>query len=59
MAAAKATGTSAVAVDSVQEAIELAEIDAEDASDVVVISGSVYLVGEARARLIGGQGARE
>jgi len=57
--AAKATGTDAVAVDSVPEAIELAENDAENANSVIVISGSVYLVGEARALLVDGQGVRE
>ena len=54
MTAARATGTSAVVVDSAKEAIELAETDAPDASGTVVISGSVYLVGEARTLLLGG-----
>jgi dihydrofolate synthase/folylpolyglutamate synthase len=55
-AAAKATGSEAVIVGSVHEAIEHAEKDAVDG--VIVISGSVYLVGEARALLMSGQGAR-
>ena len=60
MAAAKATGTTAVSVDSVQKAIELAEADAPGpAENVTVVSGSVYLVGEARALLMSGQGERK
>ena len=55
-AAAKATGSEAETVESVHEAIERAEKDAVDG--VIVISGSVYLVGEARALLMSGQGAR-
>ncbi len=58
MAAARATGTSAVAVDSVREAFERMESDAENANGLIVISGSVYLVGEARTLLIGAQGVR-
>ena len=54
--AAKATGSEAVIVESVREAIERAEKDAVDG--VIVISGSVYLVGEARALLMSGRGAR-
>jgi dihydrofolate synthase / folylpolyglutamate synthase len=57
LAAAMATGTDALAVDSVREAIDRAQTDVGDAKGVVVISGSVYLVGEARAILIGGHGA--
>jgi dihydrofolate synthase/folylpolyglutamate synthase len=56
--AARATGIDAVAVDSVKKAIEFAEADAPGSSgDVVVISGSVYLVGEARKLLVGDEGA--
>jgi dihydrofolate synthase/folylpolyglutamate synthase len=51
LAAARATGTAAVAVESVAGALELAERDAQ--GGVVVISGSVYLVGEARTLLLG------
>jgi dihydrofolate synthase / folylpolyglutamate synthase len=57
LAAAMATGTDALAVDSVREAIDRAQNDVGDAKGVIVISGSVYLVGEARAILIGGHGA--
>jgi dihydrofolate synthase/folylpolyglutamate synthase len=57
MAAAEATGTNAVAADSIQKAIELARDEASDSSDdVIVISGSVYLVGEARTLLNRGEG---
>ena len=55
LAAAAATGTPAEAVDSIQSALQIA-IDrqsgrpAQDA--VIVISGSVYLVGEARSLLV-------
>jgi dihydrofolate synthase/folylpolyglutamate synthase len=51
LAAAKATGTAATATESVREALETAQRDA--AGGVVVVSGSVYLVGEARAMLTG------
>jgi dihydrofolate synthase/folylpolyglutamate synthase len=50
LAAAKATGTSAVAAESVREALRLA---GERASGgLAVVSGSFYLVGEARALLL-------
>jgi len=58
VAAANAAGTDAISTNSVQEAIECAERDST-ANDVIVISGSVYLVGEARALLIGKHGAHE
>jgi dihydrofolate synthase/folylpolyglutamate synthase len=51
LAAARATGTPAVAAASVAEAIRLAGERA--AGKTAVISGSVYLVGEARALLAG------
>jgi folylpolyglutamate synthase/dihydropteroate synthase len=54
LAAAKATGTVAVAVESVNRAIELAEERGH--GGVAVISGSVYLVGEARTLLLGAEG---
>ena len=54
LAAANATGTEAVGVDSVSEALQLAEQRAE--GGFVVISGSVFLVGEARTLLLGGEG---
>jgi dihydrofolate synthase / folylpolyglutamate synthase len=50
LAAAAATGTQAVAADSVADALRLAEQRA--AGGVAVVSGSVYLVGEARALLL-------
>lgn len=52
LAAAKATGTAAVAAGSVREALENAQEQA--AGGVVVVSGSVYLVGEARTMLLAG-----
>jgi dihydrofolate synthase / folylpolyglutamate synthase len=55
--AARATGTTAVAVDSVGMALDLAAKEA--AGEVVVVSGSVYLVGEARSILLGGRGEQE
>ena len=48
LAAAEATGTPAVAVDSAAQAID----QARAAGGIVVISGSVYLVGEARGLLL-------
>jgi len=57
LAAAKATGTAAVAARSVEEALQMAEDRfAQDRSaGVVVVSGSVYLVGEARTLLLAGK----
>jgi dihydrofolate synthase/folylpolyglutamate synthase len=60
LAAAASTGTPATTASSVTEAIELAESSANTSthsagagsSAVVVVSGSVYLVGEARALLL-------
>ena len=56
MAAARVTGTPAVAVDSVREALRLAGDD--DAGEAIVVSGSVYLVGEARSLLLTASGAK-
>ena len=53
LAAARATGTPAVAAESVREALRMAQERA--AGGVVVVSGSVYLVGEARALLLAGK----
>ena len=53
LAAARATGTAATAAASVREALEMAQENA--AGGVVVVSGSVYLVGEARAMLLAGK----
>src|SRR5208337_3142258 len=55
LAAANATGTAATAAETVQEALRVAQENA--AGGVVVVSGSVYLVGEARAMLIAGPAA--
>ncbi len=58
MAAAQATGTPAVAAESVAQAIELAlqQVKQRDGEGVIVISGSVFLVGEARPLLLAGEG---
>jgi dihydrofolate synthase/folylpolyglutamate synthase len=50
LAAARATGTPAVAVESVSQALEYAYSHTD--RGVIVISGSVYLVGEARTLLL-------
>ncbi len=49
-AAAHASGVAALAADSVAQALELAAIRSQ--GGVVVVSGSVYLVGEARSLLL-------
>ncbi len=62
LAAAQATGTPAIAAESVSEALKLAREQAlhkQADAGVVVVSGSVYLVGEARSLLIQGSGPRE
>ncbi|MGA2278134.1 MAG: folylpolyglutamate synthase/dihydrofolate synthase family protein [Terracidiphilus sp.] len=51
-AAARDTGTEAISAGSVREALQLAE--AREQGGMVVLSGSVYLVGEARSLLLGG-----
>ncbi len=51
LAAAQSTGTPAVAADSVAHAIEQARA-ATAPGGLIVVSGSVYLVGEARALLL-------
>jgi dihydrofolate synthase/folylpolyglutamate synthase len=56
LAAARATGTPASAAESVNMAIEMAEERTQ--GGVIVVSGSVYLVGEARALLLTGKGAQ-
>ena len=50
LAAAEATGTPAEAAESVSQALELAQ--ARQSGGVVVVSGSVYLVGDARSLLL-------
>jgi len=51
-AAARAAGTSAVCTGSIPEALQLAKETGQGGT--VVVSGSVYLVGEARSILLGG-----
>jgi len=51
-AAAKAAGSSAVSTASIREALQLAR--ERSRGGVVVVSGSVYLVGEARSLLLAG-----
>jgi dihydrofolate synthase/folylpolyglutamate synthase len=53
MAAAQSTGTPAVAADSLSQALELAQ---RAGDGVIVISGSVFLVGEARSLLLAERG---
>lgn len=55
-AAAKTTRTPAVTAESVGEALELAEENARGGS--IVVSGSVYLVGEVRTLLLGTEEAQ-
>ena len=50
LAAAAATGTPAVAAESVAQALDLASYQVVD--NIIVISGSVYLAGEARTLLL-------
>jgi dihydrofolate synthase/folylpolyglutamate synthase len=57
VAAATVTGTEAVAADSVSQALQLAKQRAE--AGLVVVSGSVFLVGEARTLLLGPGGGFE
>jgi dihydrofolate synthase/folylpolyglutamate synthase len=56
IAAAKVTGTQAVVAESVDDALCIAE---RSSGGAVVISGSVYLVGEARTLLLAGKGKSE
>jgi dihydrofolate synthase/folylpolyglutamate synthase len=61
LAAARATGTPAFAAESVTQALELAEkwmTEQGSESGLVVVSGSVYLVGEARTLLLTGTGVQ-
>ena len=55
LAAARATGTPAMAAESVREALQLAR--ERSAGGVAVVSGSVYLVGEARSTAAGAEKA--
>jgi dihydrofolate synthase/folylpolyglutamate synthase len=56
LAAAATTGVPAVAAESVSQAMQLARQDT--AGGVIVVSGSVYLVGEARTLLLAESGAQ-
>ena len=59
LAAAKVTGTPALTANSVAEALDLATTDLDKrAISPIVISGSLYLVGEARSLLLGGGDSR-
>ena len=55
LAAAKTTGTPAAVAESVREALEIAQSRSVDGT--AVVSGSVYLVGEARSLLLSSRGA--
>ena len=59
--AAEATGTQAEAAGSIAEALNAAARAVQGANGLAVVSGSVYLVGDARALLVphAGQGAEE
>jgi dihydrofolate synthase/folylpolyglutamate synthase len=56
LAAAKSTGTPVIAAESVAQALELAR-QRRPQCEQIVVSGSVYLVGEARTLLLGGDPA--
>jgi dihydrofolate synthase/folylpolyglutamate synthase len=60
LAAAAATGTPAVAAGSVIEALQMARQHVAQRTEggVIVVSGSVYLVGEARTLLLAGCGVQ-
>ena len=55
LAAAESTGTPATAADSVRHALQLSQLQVKENkhhSGIIVVSGSVYLVGEARSLLL-------
>jgi dihydrofolate synthase/folylpolyglutamate synthase len=52
LAAAQSTGTPALVASSVAEALDLGAVKRREGNGVVVISGSVYLVGQARGLLM-------
>jgi dihydrofolate synthase / folylpolyglutamate synthase len=58
LAAAHATGIAAIAADSPAEALDLATRDAGASASPIVVSGSLYLVGEVRSLLIHGGATR-
>jgi dihydrofolate synthase/folylpolyglutamate synthase len=55
-AAARANGTAAIAAESIAHALQLARERAQ--GGIIVISGSVYLVGEARSLLLAERGSQ-
>lgn len=57
LAAARETRTDALAASSLKDALVLAEENAK--GGVIIVSGSVYLVGEARTLLLSGPGLRD
>lgn len=57
LAAARRTGTAAAKADTVDEALRLAADNAQ--GRVIVVSGSVYLVGEVRSLLLAAEGAHK
>jgi dihydrofolate synthase/folylpolyglutamate synthase len=62
LAAADATGTPATAAESVRHALQVACVQVEQnkqVNKIIVISGSVYLVGEARALLLQEAGPKQ
>jgi dihydrofolate synthase/folylpolyglutamate synthase len=60
LAAAGATGTPAAAAESVKQAMQLALQQVQQYAErrVIVVSGSVYLVGEARTLLLAEKGVQ-
>jgi dihydrofolate synthase/folylpolyglutamate synthase len=58
LAAAETVGTPAVAAESVSQALQLAQqqLTQRTGNGVIVISGSVFLVGEARPLLLAARG---
>lgn len=56
VAAAKGNGTAAIAAESIAQALQLAKERAQ--GGIIVISGSVYLVGEARSLLLAERGSQ-
>jgi dihydrofolate synthase/folylpolyglutamate synthase len=60
LAAAEATGVRATVVESVQQAMQLAVEQVQQCAEhrLVVVSGSVYLVGEARTLLLAEEGVQ-
>jgi dihydrofolate synthase/folylpolyglutamate synthase len=59
LAAARSTGTPALVAASAAEALDRAAVKRPEGKGVVVISGSVYLVGEARGLLMSNTGHKQ